>query len=175
MQRRIKSRSLDECFGPYVQIVSRKISRWFLLDGRFLFGRKLGFKLSDDLLRQFAFDRKYVGDFAIVMFRPKDALSVLASINWALTRTRSPERWTVPSNICATPSALAISRRLRLTLFLYCITDVRLITFRSATLGQISENLVLHAISEVSILFLITQIFEREHGDTLFRYCNRRS
>src|SRR5947199_343302 len=32
--------------------------------------------------------------------------------------------------------AFAISRRLRLTLFLYCITEVRLITLRSATLAR---------------------------------------
>jgi len=39
--RRTKNSSRDECLGPYVQIVSSQISRWFLLDGRFLLGREL--------------------------------------------------------------------------------------------------------------------------------------
>jgi len=47
--RGTKGRSRDECFGPYVQIVSNKVSRWFLLDGRFFLGRELGFELRDDL------------------------------------------------------------------------------------------------------------------------------
>jgi hypothetical protein len=47
--RGTKKSTRDECFGPYVQIVSSKISRWFFLDGRFLFGGKLAFELRDDL------------------------------------------------------------------------------------------------------------------------------
>ena len=42
--------------------------------------------------------------------------------------------------------------------------------FEVGNFGQIGENLVLHAISEVSVLFIITQIFEGQHGDALFRY-----
>ena len=49
MFRRTKNSSRDECFRPYVQLVSGKISRWFLLDGRFLLGRELGLELRDDL------------------------------------------------------------------------------------------------------------------------------
>src|SRR5437762_6303378 len=63
-------------------------------------------------------------------------MSVLASINCALTRTRFPARCTLPSSTCATPSCWAISRRLRVAAFLYWITLVRLITFRSATLAR---------------------------------------
>ena len=36
-----KHSSRDECFGPYVQIVSNKVSCRFLLDGRFLLGESL--------------------------------------------------------------------------------------------------------------------------------------
>src|SRR5438552_17424162 len=63
-------------------------------------------------------------------------MSVLASNNCALTRTRPPARCTLPSSTCATPSCWAISRRLRVAAFLYWITLVRLITFRSATLAR---------------------------------------
>src|SRR2546423_4899964 len=62
--------------------------------------------------------------------------SVRASINCALTRTLLPALCTLPSSKWATPSCWPISRRLRCTPVLYCITDVRLITFRSATLAR---------------------------------------
>ena len=61
--------------------------------------------------------------------------SVHASMSWALTRTRLPNRRAVPSRICATPNATPISRRFREPL-LNCCTEVRLITFRSATLAR---------------------------------------
>ena len=63
-------------------------------------------------------------------------VSLRASINWALTRTRFAERCTLPSRTCATFSACAISGRLRVDVFLYCITMVRLITFRSAIFAK---------------------------------------
>ena len=99
-----------------------------------------------------------------------------ASINWALDPHATAGTLDTSLPTRALRRALARFRaRLRLAPVLYCITDVRLITLRSATLGKVSEDFILHAISEVSILFLVTQILEREHGDTLFRYRNRRS
>src|SRR5213592_4630555 len=54
-----------------LQIVGSKISRWFLLDGRFLFGRKRGFKLGNDLYRKLALNREHVGEVAIVRLPPE--------------------------------------------------------------------------------------------------------
>ena len=54
------------------------------------------------------------------------------SIRCAFTRTRLPERRTLPSTTFATPSCWPILRRSRAVSLLYCITDVRPITFRSA-------------------------------------------
>ncbi len=45
-------------------------------------------------------------------------------------------RWTLPSTKWATPSCCPISRRLRCAPVLYCITEVRLITFKSAILAR---------------------------------------
>ena len=69
--RRTDKRSRDERFGPNVQIVRSKISRWSLLDGRFLFGRKRGFKLGNDLFRKLALNREHVGEVAIVRLPPE--------------------------------------------------------------------------------------------------------
>ena len=41
--RRTENSSRDQRFSPDIKIVSSKISRWFLLDGRFLLGREFGF------------------------------------------------------------------------------------------------------------------------------------
>jgi hypothetical protein len=58
--------------------------------------------------------------------------SVRASINCALTRTLLAARCTLPSTTWATPNSSPIFRWLRATPLLYCITEVRLITLRSA-------------------------------------------
>ena len=42
--------------------------------------------------------------------------------------------------------------------------------FQGGNSGKASEDFILDAISKVSILFLVTQILEREHCDTLFSY-----
>jgi hypothetical protein len=68
---RNKSSTRDERFGSYVEIVSSKISRWFLLDGRFLFGRKRGFKLRNNLFRKLALNREYIGEVPIVRLSPE--------------------------------------------------------------------------------------------------------
>src|SRR6266508_1571922 len=70
LQGCIVNSSCDECFGPYVQMVSSEISRWFLLDCRFFARRDFGFKLRDYLPGHLALDCKHVGDIAIVAFGP---------------------------------------------------------------------------------------------------------
>ena len=69
--------------------------------------------------------------------RPRDARSFRASINCAVTRTRLPTRCTLPSSTCATCRACAISGSLRELFSRYCITLVRLVTFRSATFASV--------------------------------------
>ena len=46
--------------------------------------------------------------------------------------------------------------------------------FQVGNSGKASEDFILYAISKVSILFLVTQILEREHCDALCRYRNHR-
>ena len=65
--------------------------------------------------------------------------SVRASMSCALTRTRLPTRRAVPSRICATPRSTPISRTFREPL-LNCCTEVRLITFKSATLARLERT-----------------------------------
>ena len=71
---KLKGRSVDERFRPYVQVVSYKISRWFLLDGLFFARRDFGLKLRNYFPGKLAFDRKYVGNIPIVTFRPELAV-----------------------------------------------------------------------------------------------------
>ena len=49
------------------------------------------------------------------------------------------------------------------------MTEVRLITFRSAIFGEISQDFVLHAVGKKGILFFVAQVFKRQNGDALFR------
>src|SRR6266550_1538061 len=69
--------------------------------------------------------------------------SLLALISCTFTRTRLPMRRTLPSTSAATPSALPMSRALRVPLPRYDMTDV----------------------SEVSVFLFITQIFKRQYRD----------
>jgi hypothetical protein len=61
---------------------------------------------------------------------------VRASISCALTRTRLLARCTLPMSTCAILSACAISGKLRDAVVRYCITLVRLMTFRSAIFAR---------------------------------------
>ena len=94
--------------------------------------------------------------------------SVRALISCVLIRTRLPERRTVPSRMCATPSAVPISRKLRAP-DRYCRTEVRLMTLKIRNLGQVRQNIVLHAIGEVGVLLIVAEIFKRKHGDAFLR------
>jgi len=51
---------------------------------------------------------------------------------------------------------------------LYWRTVVWLMTL-SRDLGQIRQDLILHTICEVGVLFVVTQIFKRQNGDRLCR------
>src|SRR6266550_1449863 len=66
--------------------------------------------------------------------------SVTASINCTETRIWFPDRRTLPSTTLLTPSWRAISLRLRVMAVLYCMTEVRLITFRSLILERFDSN-----------------------------------
>src|SRR6266513_1885895 len=67
--------------------------------------------------------------------------SVSASINCMETRIWFPDRRTLPSTTLLTPSCCAISLRLRVMAVLYCMTEVRLITFRSLILERFDSIL----------------------------------
>src|SRR5882724_6550653 len=66
--------------------------------------------------------------------------SVSASISCTETRIWFPDRRTLPSTTLLTPSWRAISLRLRVMAVLYCMTEVRLITFRSLILERFDSN-----------------------------------
>ena len=53
------------------------------------------------------------------------------------------------------PELFADLARLRAVSLLYCITLVRLITFKSAIFARFGQDFVLHAISEVGVLFVL--------------------
>src|SRR5205823_7617186 len=72
-------------------------------------------------------------------------------------------RCTLPSTTCATPNSSPILRRLRASPLLCCITEVRLMTFKSAIFAKVGQNLVLHAVSEIAVLLIATQIFKRQY------------
>src|SRR5881227_3820570 len=66
--------------------------------------------------------------------------SVCASISCTETRIWLPDLRTLPSTTLPTPSCCAISLRLRVIPLLYCITDVRLITFKSLILERFDNS-----------------------------------
>ena len=61
------------------------------------------------------------------------------------------------------------------------MTEVRLITFRSAICARVGQDFVLHAVGEEGVRFFFAQIFERKHRDAFLgrsgrgrRGCRRR-
>ena len=51
----------------------------------------------------------------------------------------------------------------------YWRTEVRLITFRSATFRQAGENVVLDAVGKIGVLLIVAKIFERQNRDAFLR------
>ena len=48
---------------------------------------------------------------------------------------------------------------------LYCMTEVRLITFRSLILANFEEQFVLDSVGEECVLFFFAQVFQRKNGN----------
>src|SRR5262249_4768559 len=86
----------------------------------------------------------------------------------ALTRILLAARCTVPSSKCATPSCCPISRRLRASPLLYCITLVRLMTFRSAIWARSLRIWSCTPSAKCSFCFSSPQVFKRQHRN---RFC----
>src|SRR5207249_9105480 len=40
--------------------------------------------------------------------------------------------------------------------------------FEVGNLSKVGKNFILYTISEIGVLFIVAQVFEREHGDALF-------
>ena len=55
-----KPRRYDKCFGPYVQIMSDKIGRWFFFDGRFLLRGQIDLELRGDVRGDLGLQVEYV-------------------------------------------------------------------------------------------------------------------
>ncbi len=54
------------------------------------------------------------------------------------------------------------------------MTLVRLMTFRSAIFASLRQDVVLHAIDERGVFFLLAQIFKRQNGDSVcYRMSNK--
>ena len=100
--------------------------------------------------------------------RPEYVRYSRALINCAFTRTRLPRLHAAFEQV-RHAKLLSDFAQVALRARLVLHHEVRLITFRSAISGEISQNLVLHAISEVGVLFFVAQIFERQNGDAFFR------
>ena len=65
-----KPRRYDECFGPYVQIMSGKIGRWFFFDRRFLLRGQIDLELRGDVCGNLGLQVEYVREIAIISLRP---------------------------------------------------------------------------------------------------------
>ena len=94
-------------------------------------------------------------------------VSLRASINCALTRTRLAERCTLPSNTCATFKACAISGSLRFSLFLILHHTGATDHFQVSDFCEVSQNLVLDPVGKKRESFVFTEIFKRQNGDGL--------
>src|SRR5207244_4566438 len=57
-----------------------------------------------------------------------------------------------------------IARDSALVLHHRCAAD----DFEVGNLSKVGKNLILYTISEISVLFIIAQVLERQHGDALF-------
>src|SRR6266404_4481674 len=97
--------------------------------------------------------------------------SVSASINCTETRTWFPDLRTLPSTTLLTPSCCAISLRLRVMPLLYCMTEVRLITFKSLILARFESNSswMPSAKYAFAVQLLWTHINQRAASSLLYR------
>ena len=120
-----------------------------------------------DRFSDLALNREHVSQIAIISLRPKmgvgagvDELSVNANvIGRALHASFQQVRDTeLLSDLTKIARDATLIWRHRST------AD----DFQIRHLGKVGQDFILHAIGEVSVLFLITQIFEREHGDAFF-------
>ena len=128
-------RRQKEIFCVRVEIERGDIGGRWLLDGPLFARREFRLELVGDSFCDFALNGENVGQIAIVSLRPPmrvstciDQLRVHSHAVACALNTSFHE--------CATPSSLPIRRRLRFGPVLYCITEVRLITFKSAILAR---------------------------------------
>ena len=129
------ARDLEEFFCLQVEIVGSQIRGWPLVDCTLFLWRQLGLKLFGDFLRNLALDGEDIRQIAVVSLRPE--MRVVPRI----------DQLRVHPHTIAGRAARCLRGRVRPELLrdlaqfardplLYCITLVRLITFRSAIFAR---------------------------------------
>ena len=129
----------QQCLGASEKVECNQIVSRLLFDCGLFTRSNFRLKLVSDCLGDLALDRKNVIQRAVVLFSP--LMQVGSRIN-QLRSNPHPFANTLhrPFKICVTPSCRPISRRLRGVPVLYCITLVRLITFRSAIQARLVKT-----------------------------------
>ena len=130
--------------------------------------------MSDDLPGQLAFDCEYVRDIAIVPFRPKVAVRSRFD---QLSADAHPAAGTLHAAFQHVRYAKRLGDLAQITLYTDFVLHCRRAAndFQVGYFRQASQDFVLHAICEVSVLFFAAQVFEGKHGDALFGNRSRRA
>ena len=141
----------------------------------FSFGERCALQLRHDLFGQFAFDRENIGQFAVVMLGPHDAHRCGRRL---IARSRAhdcPTRCTLPSRMCATPSAVCdVAQIARPAGGYTALRTVPADDFQDRRLLRKRwQNFILHAFGEVGVLLIVTQVLKRQYRDAFLG--NRRS
>ena len=126
-----------------------------------------------DVSGYISFEEEDVARVAFIAIGPR-SLSAGARINCAVIRTRSPERWTVPSMIPSTLSSRAISGS-AFSVFIVAYDRCARDHLHGANLRQICDQGISHAIREVFLRGISGKSLQRQHSQGMDRWNNARA
>ena len=135
-----------------------------LLDCLLFMWRKFGLQLVGNRLRDLALNGKDVRQFAVISLRPEvpigaridqlrvDAHAIARALNASFHDMRDTK---------LLADLAQISRGSAFVLHHRSAAD----HFQIGDLRQVGENFVLHAIGEIGVVFVVAEVFKRQHSD----------
>ena len=155
--------SRKNIIGARIEIESNEIARRLALNGQFLSRCDFGVKLLGNFLRDLALDCEQIIQIAVVLFDPDVRVSARV------------DQLRVQMKMRAGPADAAL-QNMRYPQLVSDLTQISFAAifhhagpaddFQVGDLRQLGQNVVLHAIGEGRVFFLLAQIFKRQNGDS---------
>src|SRR5438477_7603399 len=158
----------NEVLSPAVEFKGSDICGWTLLDRTLLGGREFRLQLVGNAFGNLTLNGEDVSEIAIVSLRPK--MRIVAGIDQLRVHahTIAYALYTALDQTC-NPKLLAdfaqVALGPRFVLHHRSTAD----HLQVGDFGEVSQNFVLHAISEKGVVGIAAQILERQNRDAFFR------